>query len=191
MRVPSRLSTLTATGESEKIQAVSEIVIAVALGAASWPFVEYLIHGWLSHVFQTFVTPLHWEHHREPRRVFTSPLAWVPIMVLMALGLSRWLGAPLALAGTGGLLLGFLRYEYVHWRIHFRAPRSRSQAVLREHHLAHHFVRPSAYFGVTTRLFDRAFGSLPADHVEDYARVRSRPPLTGPSNLGQLIPRSS
>jgi len=152
-------------------------------GFASWGFVEYGIHGLLSHRFQTFVSPLHWQHHREPHAVFTAPLAWVPGAVLGVVVFSLAIGKVAAIAFVGGLLVGFARYEYRHWRIHFREPRSARERLLRSHHLAHHFCDPNAYCGVTTRTWDRVFGTLPARWREDYAKVADRRPIDGPSNL--------
>ncbi|MEW6267777.1 MAG: sterol desaturase family protein [Thermodesulfobacteriota bacterium] len=161
----------------------------VAAGFLAWSFLEYLIHGLLSHRWRTFAGPLHLEHHRDPRRVFTSVLVWLPaaslLFVLLALAVGRHAAGALAL----GTLAGFLRHEHVHWRIHFRRPRSARHELLRRHHLAHHFRNPEAYHGVTTRFWDRVFGTLPASHAEDYARVAHHPPLEGRSNLGALRPR--
>lgn len=154
-----------------------------AVGFASWSFVEYAIHGLLAHRFQTFVSPLHGQHHREPWAVFTAPLAWVPGMALFFGLLSAAVGARWAAPFSLGLLLGFARYEYEHWRIHFRLPRTPRERLLREHHLAHHFRNPRAYCGVTTRFWDRVFGTLPADAAGDYAAVADRPPLPGASNF--------
>jgi sterol desaturase/sphingolipid hydroxylase (fatty acid hydroxylase superfamily) len=148
------------------------LLAAATAGFLAWGFVEYLVHGILSHRYRTFVSPLHLGHHREPRAVFTSPIA-------LALATNPGLAA----AAVGGLLMGFGRYEYVHWRIHFREPRSTRERHLRSHHLAHHFRNPRAYHGVTTRLWDRVFGTLPERWREDYARVEARAPLEGPSNF--------
>lgn len=156
---------------------------AALAGFLAWPLVEYLVHGVLAHRLRTFVGPLHGAHHREPHAVFTSPLAWAPAALLLFGALTAALGPGLAGAAVAGLLLGFVRYEYVHWRIHFRAPRSARERLLRSHHLAHHFRDASSYHGVTTRLWDRAFGTLPDRWRDDYARVADRPPLEGPSNL--------
>jgi len=166
------------------------LLFAFACGLLAWPFVEYLIHGLLSHRFQTFVSPMHWGHHQRPHNVFTSPIAWVPVSLLFWIGATFVVGMAAAGAFIGGLLLGFLRYEYVHWRIHFRAPRTKRQRRMRAHHLAHHFCNPKMYHGVTTRFWDRVFGTLPAEHERDYERGAQRPVLTGPSNLGVLWPRS-
>jgi dihydroceramide fatty acyl 2-hydroxylase len=159
------------------------------LGIGVWSFLEYVIHGWLSHTLATPAGPLHWSHHRDPRRVFTSVVVWAPASVAIWGLVAIALGAAPAAALVLGILSGFLRYEYVHWRIHFRAPRNARQELLRLHHLAHHFRNPKAYHGVTTRLFDRLFGTLPPDHRDDYTRVRHHVPLGGASNLGSLWPR--
>ncbi|MEE8313046.1 MAG: sterol desaturase family protein [Myxococcota bacterium] len=153
-----------------------------ALGLAVWPLVEYAVHGWLSHRFRTPVSGFHLAHHRDARRVFTSPTAWVPLTIVIWL----LLGPAFAL----GLLCGFARYEYVHWRIHFRAPRNARQRRLHAHHLAHHICDSKAYYGVSTRLWDRLLGTLPATWQADYARVADLPPLAGASNFGTFWPRA-
>jgi len=162
---------------------VLELVLAAGLGWLAWGPVEYLVHGVLCHRYRTFATPLHMGHHREPRAVFTSPAAWGPAALVLFGGLALALGPALAGAAVAGLLGGFARYEYLHWRIHFREPRSPRERLLRAHHLAHHFRNPRAYHGVTTRRWDRLFGTLPPSWREDYARVEGRPPLAGASNL--------
>lgn len=153
-------------------------------GLLSWSLLEYLIHGILSHRFETFVTPLHWGHHREPRAVFTSPLAWIPGTLVLEAGLVAALGWTLGSAALLGLLSGFAHYERTHWRIHFREPRGDAEALRRNHHLAHHFGHPEQYHGVTSRFWDRVFGTLPASWPQDYARAAQRPALEGPSNWG-------
>jgi len=159
------------------------LALAAGLGWLAWGPVEYLVHGVVCHRYRTFATPLHMGHHREPRAVFTSPAAWGPAALALFGGLALALGPALAGAAVAGLLAGFARYEYLHWRIHFREPRSPRERLLRAHHLAHHFRNPRAYHGVTTRRWDRLFGTLPSTWPEDYARVEGRPPLAGSSNL--------
>jgi sterol desaturase/sphingolipid hydroxylase (fatty acid hydroxylase superfamily) len=158
------------------------------LGLICWPAIEYLVHGILGHRYRTFVTPLHGAHHRVPEAVFTSPAAWLPSLLaiygLTGLALGWGPAAPLTL----GALAGFFRYEYVHWRIHFRTPRNAREARRRSHHLAHHYVDARAYHGVTTRFWDRVLGTLPDHWERDYARVADCPPLRGPSNFGRIRP---
>jgi dihydroceramide fatty acyl 2-hydroxylase len=163
-----------------------QLVALATAGFYSWGFVEYAIHGFLSHRWNTPVSPLHWAHHREPRAVFTAPMAWVPA-ALLAFGLiTALIGATLSGAYVLGLLVGFARYERVHWQIHFRQPRNARERRLREHHLAHHFRNPSQYHGVTTHRWDRIFGTLPELREADYAAVSDYPVLEGASNLVEI-----
>ncbi len=160
--------------------------ISVVAGFVTWGLVEYVIHGVLSHRLRTPVAPLHAMHHHEPRAVFTAPLAWIPGFTLVFLVVNALLGPALAVGFVGGLGAGFARYEHQHWRIHFRWPRSERERRRRNHHLAHHFVDARAYGGVTTRLWDRVFGTLPAAWPAHYAAVEHRPPLEGRSNLRSI-----
>ncbi len=155
------------------------LVLALIAGRLTWPAIEYLVHGVLAHRFRTFVSPLHWTHHRDPRAVFTSPAAVVPGALVVLLAAQLLLGAAAGACFAAGVVWGFFHYEYVHWRIHFRAPRNAREERLRRHHLAHHHRNPRAYHGVTTRFWDRVGGTLPERWEEDYARVAERPVLEG------------
>lgn len=152
-----------------------------AAGLLGWTFLEYAIHGWLSHRLHTFATPLHAAHHRNPHAVFALG-AW-PAAAAAAAALVLGLGLGAVSVFYLGLLSGFAAYEAIHYRLHFARPRNRWEASLRRHHLAHHLEDSGRCFGVTTRLWDRVFGTdLPAVRpgLDEIA------PLTGPSNLGTL-----
>src|ERR1700683_2432649 len=157
------------------------------LGLFAWTFIEYLIHGVLSHMFSTFAAPLHAEHHRDPHAVFTVgaglPTAIVSMIVFGMFGLTPattvWLG----------IIVGFLAYEFFHYRIHFARPLFAIEDRLRQRHLAHHAHAPEEIFGVTNRIWDRVFGSEP-DHArlaQMQASVAMTKPLTGPSNFRLIV----
>jgi sterol desaturase/sphingolipid hydroxylase (fatty acid hydroxylase superfamily) len=155
-------------------------------GMFLWTFLEYLIHGWLSHTFRTFATRLHSVHHRDAHDVFTIR-AWLPIAaiwttVVLLFGWSPWVIL------LGGMVAGFAGYEAVHYRIHFRHSRGRIEDYLRCRHLVHHESSPNQCFGVTSALWDLVFGTEPTgDEVAVlYESVRTRPPLTGRTNLYKL-----
>ncbi len=114
-------------------------------------------------------------------------------MALLLFGLATLVAGPVAAFGfVCGALAGFARYEWLHWRFHFREPRNERERLLRNHHLAHHFCNARVYHGVSTRFWDRVFGTLPAGWERDYARVADRAPLTGESNLAEIWnPRTS
>jgi dihydroceramide fatty acyl 2-hydroxylase len=168
-----------------------ERVALFVTGAFTWTFVEYVIHGWLSHTFRTFATPLHAVHHRDPRAVFTIG-AWIPIS-LVWITLAVALGPTSAFTFFTGLVAGFVMYEGLHYRIHFCWPSSRAEAWLRARHLVHHEFYPNACFGVTSALWDLFFGTEPmgSTMVRLCESVALKPPSTGSTNvykLGKFLP---
>jgi sterol desaturase/sphingolipid hydroxylase (fatty acid hydroxylase superfamily) len=156
-------------------------------GLLSWTLLEYAIHGWMGHIYNTFVTPIHAVHHRDPRAVFAIgtwlPAALVAVILAVAFGFG-----PIAVFYLG-LLAGFAAYEVIHYRIHFSARLTAVETRLRAHHLVHHLRRPKMCLGVTTGFWDRVFGTEPArrEAAALNASVSNVPPLDGPSNLGGLI----
>ncbi len=167
----------------------AEVVINVcaifACGIVTWTFLEYLIHGWLSHVLPTFVSQLHQVHHRDPRAVFAIG-AWLPLAVL-------WLAAVVlfgfnsAVIYLTGILTGFAAYEALHYRIHFCQAQNSIERYLRTRHLLHHHRTPGNYLGVTSPFWDVLFGTelqLPADAAAFSARIGV---LEGPTNLSLLF----
>jgi sterol desaturase/sphingolipid hydroxylase (fatty acid hydroxylase superfamily) len=165
---------------------IPELLAPLLAGFLFWGLLEYAIHGALAHRWRSFVAPLHRNHHRDPQHVFSSPFAVLPVALLL-FGAAALVASPrCAAAFVGGTFAGFCRYEWMHWRFHFRAPRSARERLLRSHHLAHHFCDSRAYHGVTSRFWDRVFGTLPAHADRDYARVADLEPLRGASNLAAV-----
>jgi dihydroceramide fatty acyl 2-hydroxylase len=165
---------------------IVEIAVLLSAGFFFWGLLEYTIHGLLSHRWKTFVTPMHGNHHRNPQNVFTTPLAVLPITLLLFAATAFAVGPYRAAWFVAGALAGFGRYEWMHWRFHFREPRSKRERLLRNHHLAHHFCNARKYHGVSTRFWDRVLGTLPAGWEDDYARVADLAPLSGDSNFAEI-----
>lgn len=161
-------------------------VLIFFAGLVAWTFLEYVIHGWMSHTFRTFASPLHQVHHRDPRRVFAIG-AWLPVAATWMGGLTLWGLAP-AMVFYSGIVAGFALYEFVHYRIHFARPRNRLEAYLRERHLVHHYRAPDRCFGVTNAFWDRVFhsGIANAEMRSLRAAVAATQPLAGPSNARML-----
>ena len=61
---------------------------------------------------------------------------------------------------TSGLTIGYTFYSCLHYSIHIYSAQKFLQP-LWTHHLLHHYQQPDKAFGVTTRLWDRIFGSMP------------------------------
>jgi sterol desaturase/sphingolipid hydroxylase (fatty acid hydroxylase superfamily) len=155
-------------------------------GLFVWTFLEYLIHGWLSHRFDSFARPLHAVHHHDPKAVFTVG-AWVPVAAIWV-ALASVFGWAAGVICVSGAVAGFVVYEAVHYRLHFCRPRGRFEAYLRSRHLVHHELYPDRCFSVTSPLWDLVFGTEPlgAEILELRQSLISRPPLSGPTNIYKL-----
>ena len=155
-------------------------------GVFVWSFLEYLIHGWLSHTFETFASRFHAVHHRNPSAVFAIR-GWIPLALI-------WAAATLLFPRTSwiimltGMLAGFIAYEAVHYRLHFCQPRFAVEDYLHVRHLLHHQHYPNKCFGVTSALWDLAFGTEPMGSATAPIgdAMRRQLPLTGRTNFYQL-----
>ena len=156
-------------------------------GVFAWTLLEYIIHGVLAHSHRTFVTPLHNEHHVDPRAVFAMR-AYIPTAIVL-LVLSIIFGTAPGMIFLFGIVAGFAAYELVHYRIHFATPSCALEERLRARHLAHHVKEPDAIFGVTTRIWDVVFGTEPdRERMRELAEAGARVAvLSGSSNLGRVI----
>ena len=60
---------------------------------------------------------------------------------------------------VGFFLTGYLAYEYIHYAMHKKEPRSGLAEFLRRHHLIHHAHGHAGNFGVSTPLWDWLLGT--------------------------------
>jgi cyclopropane-fatty-acyl-phospholipid synthase len=133
----------------------------VAGGLAAWTVIEYLMHRYAFHGFAP-----HYQHHADPvdTRYIVAPLWFSSSVAVLLLGILRlatgsWADASFVGAGV---LSGYLLYETVHLRIHSPAAGGRLLRAWRKHHYYHHFADDRTCYGVTSPVWDAAFGSLPA-----------------------------
>lgn len=136
---------------------------AFLAGIGAWTLLEYLLHRIVLHEIAYFV-PMHALHHGAPRAYVGTP-TWLSLAVLCGVVLLptwRFGGFTLASALTAGLMLGYLWYGLLHHLIHH----CRGDALpfylkgLRSRHLRHHYSPKSGNFGVTSPLWDHAFGTM-------------------------------
>jgi sterol desaturase/sphingolipid hydroxylase (fatty acid hydroxylase superfamily) len=139
-------------------------LLAVALGAAGWTALEYLLHRFVFHGASARRLGAG-EHRRHHARVdYFAPwwqkalaaLAATALILPAAVVVS---GAGRGLAFTAGFIAMYLVYEILHRRAHTHPPRGRYGRWLRRNHFAHHFVDPRRAQGVTTPVWDRVFGT--------------------------------
>jgi sterol desaturase/sphingolipid hydroxylase (fatty acid hydroxylase superfamily) len=130
----------------------------VAAGIALWTLIEYLLHRFAFHGFAP-----HYEHHADP---VDPAYILAPIWFSLSAAVAVWLGLALAMGSwaqsalTGaGVVCGYLGYEWVHLRIHSQAAGGRLLRIWRRRHFYHHFANDRRCFGVTSPIWDLAFGS--------------------------------
>lgn len=137
-------------------------------GVASWTLLEYLMHRYVFHFVnesawsQKFHYMAHGIHHTYPRdaeRLFMPPL---PAIILASLFLSIFhliMGA-YAYLFFPGFLLGYVLYVSLHYAMHrYKPPKFLKE--LWAHHALHHYKYPEKAYGVSTRIWDQVFGTMP------------------------------
>ena len=140
------------------------LLFAFMIGVCAWPALEYFLHRFFGHewTLDTLFRREHQTHHRV--RDFFAPAYLKALMAVLVLGSVYVIGRRLEFGFAvdvfvAGLLCNYLVYEWVHWSFHRYAPRTELGRVLRKHHFSHHFMNAKSNYGVTTRLFDRLFGT--------------------------------
>lgn len=135
-------------------------------GLALWTLMEYLFHRfghWVHRAGRArgwglWTEGFHWVHHdspEDPGHFTTRPLAvglLAAIFFLIFLILLPDRAAALAL--EAGTLLGYLAYEWVHFRAHWSPAGNGLSRYWKRYHLHHHYSREETAFGVTTPLWD-------------------------------------
>ncbi|KAL6779100.1 hypothetical protein ACKKBF_B18755 [Auxenochlorella protothecoides x Auxenochlorella symbiontica] len=138
-----------------------------AAGALSWQGVEYGLHRWVFHarphspaaVCAHFL--LHGCHHKFPQDV--DRLVFPPLpAALIAAGLYYMIRLALPAGGSdaffGGLLLGYVRYDCMHYLMHSGRLGGRLKAA----HMHHHYSNPEEAFGISGGSLDWVLGTRAA-----------------------------
>lgn len=145
--------------------------LAFALGAVGWTLVEYGLHRFVFHgaSAKRIGAVEHRRHHAEVDyfapwwQKALAALAALTVLLPLAIGV---VGGALGVAFSVGFIAMYLTYEVLHRRAHTHGPTGPYSRWLRRNHFAHHFADPKRGQGVTTSLWDRAFGTtLPVDRV--------------------------
>lgn len=86
----------------------------------------------------------------------------MPLIVTLPISALIFLAFRLALGSIGeaifaGFIHGYLTYDMLHYFIHRGHMPTRAGRFLRQYHLAHHYAKPDAHFGVSSPLWDVVF----------------------------------
>lgn len=146
--------------------APSRLVADFLYGIVIWSLAEYLIHRIVFHFAprgtrqERLMFIIHGIHHEDPNdatRLVMPPAIslLLALIVYPACGLcAGWDNGPIFFAG---ITTGYLWYDYTHFFIHHRKPRSRWGHYIRRHHLRHHYASAGINFGVSNPAWDVIF----------------------------------
>lgn len=144
-------------------------VALFGIGALAWTFAEYWLHRTFFHWLpggrwgDRMHFLVHGVHHNWPRDKYRLVMPPAVSVSLFFLFLGLWLltlGVPYAWAFHAGFVSGYVAYDLTHYFVHHYNPKSKYFLQLKKHHMLHHFKDSDARFGVSSRLWDRVFGTL-------------------------------
>ena len=144
-------------------------ILLFASAMLTWTLAEYTLHRYVFHfikddskLVKAFHYTLHGYHHQVPddaNRLFMPPLPAIIILSLF-LGFFYLLMQDLSWIFLAGFDTGYLLYSWVHYSVHTRKGPSFLKP-LWKHHYLHHYKYPEKAFGVSSRLWDRIFYTMP------------------------------
>jgi sterol desaturase/sphingolipid hydroxylase (fatty acid hydroxylase superfamily) len=147
------------------------ILLSFFAGIVSWTLAEYLMHRFLGHEHKgkNFFKAEHGQHHAKYNYfapAYKKALLALVVTATLYLFMQAVLSSSIALAYLSGFLGMYIIYEVTHYRFHIRKPVAKPFILLRKHHFYHHFHNPKSNHGVTTRFWDRVFGTfVPVEKV--------------------------
>jgi len=141
---------------------------ACPVGWIAWQAMEYFLHRSFFHwegngpFTRKVHAIIHGYHHEYPDDLdrLVMPLgASIPLALVIG-GLLWLVGAPhFTVPFFVGLVAGYLWYDYLHYSVHARPPRTAWGKKLRAHHMAHHFNTPDKNYGISHLWIDRLLRS--------------------------------
>jgi sterol desaturase/sphingolipid hydroxylase (fatty acid hydroxylase superfamily) len=141
-----------------------------AAGVLVWTLVEYVLHRFVFHLkpsgdygSKMRIFMMHGYHHQFPNdrmRLVAPPIMSWPVAVVFVLAYRALLGPNLWWTIFGGTCLGYLAYDWIHYYTHHFRPTTALGKFLRRNHMLHHFNNPEANHGISSPLWDFAFGTF-------------------------------
>ena len=138
-------------------------------GLVLWSLLEYFLHRWVHwdsgiRGVNEWFERIHLHHHanpHDPNRMRVHPFYSLPVSVLFLGLLYLTVGSFVSAAAViVGIWMGFLYYEWVHYRVHLSSADRGFIVYQRRLHFYHHFVNAKNCFGVTSPIWDLAWGTF-------------------------------
>ena len=143
-----------------------------ALALFLWTLTEYCLHRFVFHfpaqsrAGRYLVFLFHGVHHATPRdktRLVMPPAGGVLLLIVLYQVFRLLVPAPWIEPFLAFFLVGYLAYDYIHYATHHFPMRSKVLHFLKVYHLHHHYGAKGLRFGVSSPIWDRVFGTYPAN----------------------------
>lgn len=129
--------------------------------------IEYLLHRVVFHHMgkgkegrlQHFL--LHGYHHEFPNdsmRLVLPPIGIWPVAVVVGT-IWYFVFGPYFWTVFGGTAAGYIAYDWTHFYTHHANPKSGPGKWIKRYHMLHHHDSPNHRYGITSPLWDFAFGT--------------------------------
>ena len=148
------------------------VLLIFSIGLIFFMFSEYATHRFFFHIkapknelFLKFMKRIHYDHHTYPDdlKLLFLPI-WYSIPNLGTLCVIYYLLTRdfiQTIAFGSGLVLMLLVYEWKHYVAHRPIkPKTKIGRHIKKLHILHHFKNENYWYGVSTPIFDRIFGTL-------------------------------
>jgi hypothetical protein len=177
-------------------------IFVFAFGCLLYTIGEFWVHNILCHHRRLkWASKIHWDHHKiiggiekakleaEAYSKVTTPVLAAITMPFVWMLFSIFVGFEFGFTIALAFAVSYMHYEYVHWRVHCRAPRDKYEQKLLQHHFAHHYCDPKRYQSVSLPALDHFFGTMPSPEkqAEHFEKVKTKKPLNSEDNLWTWI----
>ena len=144
------------------------------IGLLVWTIFEYVFHRFVFHcddiipdhpyflMLHFFTHAVHHYFPFDPLRLAMPPALFTILAVPTWCLFNLFVPTPANLALFSGIFVGFTFYDVIHFYLHHGAEKSVIPHVrrMRTYHAIHHYKEPDRGYGVTSKLWDRVFGTL-------------------------------
>jgi dihydroceramide fatty acyl 2-hydroxylase len=150
----------------------AQIVGVGVLGLVVWTLAEYGLHRFVFHfraqsrVGRYLVFLFHGVHHAAPRdktRLVMPPAGSIIVMAALYPVFRFAVPAPWIEPFVAFFIIGYLVYDYTHYATHHFPMRTPPLHFLKVYHLQHHYGAEGLRYGVSSPVWDRVFGTYPAN----------------------------
>jgi 4-hydroxysphinganine ceramide fatty acyl 2-hydroxylase len=143
-----------------------------AMGVFLWTLLEYSLHRFVFHLderipdYPIFVCGhflLHGVHHFLPMdrlRLVMPPALALVIVQPLYWGLRLAFPHATTLGILSGGLTGYILYDLTHYYLHHGIPITSHLREMKSYHLNHHYKNYHLGYGISTKFWDRVFGTL-------------------------------